>query len=87
MEYVERKLEEVGKRVDFVFSHTGPLKYLPEDVFLQGYDQRSIDQTTEKWLDSIEDKLDYDLWYFAHFHCDRLMGKAVILFESIEELE
>lgn len=86
-EYVEYKLEEAGRRVDFVLSHTGPLKYLPKDVFLPGYDQSSIDRSTEKWLDSIEDNLDYDLWYFGHFHCDRLIGKAVILFDSIEELE
>lgn len=87
MEYVESRLEEAGKRVDFVLSHTGPLKYLPEDIFLPGYDQRNIDRTTEEWLDSIEDSLDYDLWYFGHFHCDRMVGKAVILFECIEELE
>lgn len=86
-EYVVYKLEEAGRRVDFVLSHTGPLKYLPKDVFLPGYDQSSIDRSTEKWLDSIEDNLDYDLWYFGHFHCDRIVGKAVILFDSIEELE
>lgn len=84
-ELVERKLEQENWKIDFVFSHTGPLKYVPEDVFLPGIDQSSGDQSTEEWLDRIEDQLDYELWYFGHFHCDRMNDQTITLFEDIVE--
>lgn len=86
-EFVERRLEEVDWKIDFVFSHTGPFKYQPEDMFLPFVDQNKVDNTTEKWLDTIEEKLTYNLWYFGHFHCDRMVDKAIILYEDILELE
>ncbi len=82
---VERKLEQQDWKVDFVLSHTGPLKYVPDDVFLPGIDQSSVDQSTEEWLDTIEENLEYDLWYFGHFHCDRMNDQTVTLFEDIVE--
>lgn len=82
---VERKLEQENWKVDFVLSHTGPLKYVPDDVFLPGIDQSSVDQSTEEWLDTIEENLDYELWYFGHFHCDRMNDQTVTLFEDIVE--
>lgn len=36
---VERKLDELGWKVDVVLSHTTPLKYEPVEVFLEGIDQ------------------------------------------------
>lgn len=85
-DYVEYKLAQAHWKVDFVLSHTGPLKYLPEDEFLPTVDQKYVDQSTEQWLDFIEDKLDYQLWYFGHFHCDRMEDNTVILFEDIIDL-
>lgn len=85
-EFVESRLKEAGWKVDFILSHTGPLKYVPVDEFLPMVDQRIVDQSTEEWLDSIEEKLEYGQWYFGHFHCDRAIDKAVILFEDIQEL-
>ena len=75
---VERKLESVDWRVNYVLSHTCPLKYMPVDLFL--------DKSTEGWLDKIEEKLDYDVWYFGHYHSDRDIGQSVLLFEDFLEL-
>lgn len=72
--------------VDYVFSHTGPLKYLPIDEFSDEIDQSTVDQSTEIWLDKIEDRLSYITWYFGHFHCDMEFDHAKIMFEEIEEL-
>ena len=83
---LERKLELVNWKVDYVLSHTGPLKYLPTDVFLPNIDQSKVDQSTEEWLSTLEEKLDYEIWYFGHFHTDRFIDKAVILYEDILEL-
>ncbi|WP_350342395.1 metallophosphoesterase [Proteinivorax tanatarense] len=85
-EFIEHKLEQANWKVDFVLSHTGPLKYVPEDEFLPMIDQSGVDQSTEEWLDFIEDKLDYELWYFGHFHCDRMADQTIILFEDIIDL-
>lgn len=59
MVYVEDQLDKVGWNVDFVLSHTTPLKYEPVEVFMKGVNQEQIDKSTEQWLDAIEDRLDY----------------------------
>lgn len=84
--FVENKLETVDWKVDYILSHTGPLKYLPYDEFLPNVDESKIDKSTEEWLDYIEENLNYEIWYFGHFHCDRFIDKAIILFEDILEL-
>jgi len=83
---VEVMLEKENWKVDFVFSHTGPLKYVPTDQFLPTINQDTVDQTTEIWLDRLEEKLDYEQWFFGHFHIDSLDGKAIILYEEIIDL-
>lgn len=87
MEYVEKQLELNNWNVDYVFSHTAPLKYEPTDLFLDSIDQDTVDKTTEKWLDTIEERLSYENWYLGHYHCDRIIGRINILFEDIMELE
>lgn len=83
---VEAKLAKENWKVDVVLTHTGPLKYLPTDEFLSSIDQETVDQSTEIWLDGIEENLDYEQWFFGHFHTDRLDGDIVILFNEIMEL-
>lgn len=84
--FVESQLEKTDWRIDFVLSHTGPLKYVPDDVFLPTIDQNSVDRSTEEWLDEIENKLDYAHWFFGHFHTETTMGNISILYEGIEYL-
>lgn len=83
---VEKKLDSENWEVDYVLSHTGPLKYIPTDEFLPNIEQSKVDQSTEEWLNKIEEKLNYKIWYFGHFHTDRFLDKAAILFEEILEL-
>ena len=84
--YVENKLEAVGWKVDYALSHTGPLKYLPYEKFLPDMDQSQVDKSTEEWLDYIEDNLNYETWYFGHYHCNIFSGKTMILYEEIVAL-
>lgn len=85
-EYVEDKLAEINWQVDYVLSHTAPLKYEPRELFLEGIDQSKVDKSTEEWLSDIEEKLDYEKWYFGHYHGNKRMGKSEMLFEGIKEL-
>ena len=81
---VERKLEEIGWKVDVVLSHTTPLKFEPVEVFLSGIDQSKVDKSTEEWLDRIEDRLDYQKWYCGHYHTEKKIDRLEIMFENVD---
>ena len=67
-----------------VLSHTTPLKYEPVEVFIPGLDQSKVDKSTETWLDSIEDRLDYKQWYAGHYHTEKNIDRLTLLFGSIQ---
>ena len=52
-----------------------------------GLDQSKIDKTTEQWLDTIEDRLDYNHWFCGHWHINKHAGKLHFLMENYETLE
>ena len=83
-QYVEKQLDETNWTVDVVLSHTTPYQYRPIDLFSDFIDQSTVDNSTEKWLRSIEEKLTYDKWYAGHFHCDRKVDKLQIMFKNVE---
>lgn len=82
---VERRLDELGWKVDVVLSHTAPLKYEPVEVFLSGIDQSKVDKSTEEWLDGIEGRLEYGKWYCGHYHTEKKIDRVEIMFECVEE--
>lgn len=84
--HVTSVLKKNKWKIHGVLSHTSPLKYEPTELFLSGIDQRLVDKTTEKWLDKIEDQLDYDIWYFGHFHGGRIWKKTQMIFHEVCEL-
>lgn len=81
---VEKTLDGSNWNVDIVLSHTTPLKYEPVDMFLPGLDQSTVDDSTERWLDEIEEKLNYKWWYAGHFHTDRTTDRLQLMFKDIE---
>lgn len=81
---VERKLDELGWKVDVVLSHTTPLKYEPMEVFMSGVDQSKVDKSTEIWLDGIEEQLDYGKWYCGHYHTEKKIDMVEIMFENFD---
>ena len=78
-------LEARNWNIDIVLSHTTPLKYEPVEAFLPMVDQNTVDKSTEIWLDSIEERLEYKHWYAGHYHIEKHIDKLTILFESIRE--
>jgi len=86
-EYVEKRLEVAGWCVDVVLSHTCPLKYLPLEALLPIYDRSRVDNTTEEWLDTVEDRLSYSNWYCGHFHTEKIIEKIWFMFENIMEFD
>ena len=85
-QYVEQQLDANDWKVDVVLSHTTPLKYEPVEVFMSGIDQDMVDKSTEEWLDSIENKLNYKKWYCGHYHTKKKVGKLEIMFDNFDLL-
>jgi len=83
-QFVERQLADHNWQVDVVLTHTTPLKYEPVEVFLAGIDQSRVDKTTEQWLDRVEERLDYQKGYCAHYHTEKKIDKLEIMFENYD---
>ena len=82
--FVEEQLAERKNSIDIILSHTCPLKYEPQEVFLPFIDQSMVDKTTEQWLDRLEDRITYKKWYCGHYHIQKRIDRIQFLFESIE---
>ena len=46
-------------------------------------DQSRVDKSTEEWLDTIEQRLDYKRWYCGHYHTEKTIDRMTFMFESI----
>lgn len=76
-----------GQSFDLVLSHTCPYSWMPTDLFLNGIDQNSVDNSMERWLDELKEEINYNIWLFGHYHDDRLVRHRVeMYFNDIEEL-
>lgn len=86
-------LEELKKhqnnfKYDFVLSHTCPESWEPTDLFMKGViDQSKVDRRTEKWLEEIKNTINFDHWYFGHYHDNReINDKATMLYEEVRRI-
>lgn len=81
--FAEDQLARAGWKVDVVFSHTCPYKYRPMEAMLPDLDQKTVDTTTEEWLDQIEERLKYRKWYCGHWHINKRIDKIEFLFHDV----
>lgn len=56
------------------------------EVFLAMIDQSTVDKRTERWLDRLEEQLDYKKWYCGHFHTAKKIDRLQFMFEDIDVL-
>jgi 3-oxoacid CoA-transferase subunit A len=80
-EYVECQVRK-NRNVDVVLSHTCPFNYRPVEAFLPMIDQTSVDDSTERWLDTIELMLDYHVWMCGHWHINKKIDKLQVLYHD-----
>lgn len=85
--YVEQQLSGNDYKVDYVFSHTCPYNYIPTEWFLDCVDQSTVDNSTEIWLQSIYNKIDFGKWYCGHFHGDKSIDNIRFMYNDIIKLE
>lgn len=62
--------------------------YLPFEKFLTCVDQSTVDNSMEKFLSTVESKIEYNMWFAGHFHCNKKYesenGKVFyILFDDV----
>ena len=86
-ERVLNRLKENNNKVDIILSHTCPYKYMPYEVFSSGIDQSTVDNSTEKYLDLVEDTTKYNKWYCGHYHAEKVLDKIKFMYNSIEEFK
>lgn len=84
---IKNVLKNLDNKVDIILSHTCPYKYLPREMFLDGIDQSTVDNSTEYFLDEIEESTEYKLWYCGHYHTDKKIDKMIFMFHKIEEFK
>ena len=80
---VEQRLDAINWKIDVVLSHTCPAKYIPHEAFLPGLDQSTVDRSTEDWLDTIEDRLSYSVWFCGHWHIDKSIDRIHFLYKGM----
>ena len=86
---IKKKVEQQIIRNDFdvVLSHTCPEKYIPTEMFLSMIDQSTVDQSTEKWLGEIEERISYKAWFCGHWHTNKRIDKMHFLYYGFESKE
>lgn len=81
--HVEAVLDKLNWQIDQVLSHTCPYKYVPLEAFMSGINQDTVDNSTEEWLDFIEDKLTYKRWLCGHWHIDKRIDNLRFVMDDI----
>ena len=77
-----------GKHFDFILTHTCPYSWQPFDLFLQGLDQSTVDNTMERWLDDFRKQVTWNVWCWGHYHSDRIeRPHCEMFYTDIENLE
>ena len=79
------KINSMDNKIDIILSHTCPYKYLPREMFLEGINQSTVDNSTEYFLDDVEKMTNYKIWYCGHYHTDKIVDKIVFMFHKIKE--
>jgi len=83
------QLAEDNPDITGVIAHTAPQSWEPcfRDLFFKGLDQSRVDKTTDKFLDTLVEKLpNLNVYYFGHFHADRNCGEhGVMIYHEVLE--
>lgn len=60
------------KNFDVVLTHTCPYDWRPVDKFLPSVDQNTVDNTMEKFLRKLRERIGWSVWAWGHYHDDRI---------------
>lgn len=77
-------LDSVGGIVDYVFTHTCPENKL-DMIFWDGFALNNC--YVGKYLNTVSESIEFNHWYFWHFHRDLSLGKYTCVYSDIIELK
>lgn len=84
-EYEEgnRNLERVDNKVDYILTHTCPTEviYSIVDYYKEG------EEELQQYLQRVADRVEFEGWYFGHFHIDEDLENFHCLYDEIVMLE
>lgn len=83
-EYEEgrKNLEKHGYRVDYILTHTCP-NFIAHELVT---DILPGEEDLQYYLDDISQSVDFDMWYFGHWHMDQSEGNFRCLWYDIVEV-
>lgn len=84
----ESNINAAEHKVDFVLSHTCPKKFIPDTPKAKILEEQG-EYSTEEWLDSIEEHLQYRAWYCGHWHINATApdeSRMHFLYNAVEEI-
>ena len=85
-EQILDKIKNQKPKIDIVLSHTCPYKYIPKEALIKGINQALVDQSTEFFLDTLEELIDYQKWYCGHFHIIKEIDKVEFMYYKVKKL-
>ena len=74
----------IQKDIDVVLSHTCPKYYEPVEWFLPTINQSKVDKSTEIWLDSIFERLNFKKWYCGHYHGSKKIDGFQFMYKDFD---
>lgn len=87
-ERLTQNLEKRDWKVDYVLTHDAPAILIPKLAMLARLGDTCHANEFESWLGGIEYKLDYEHWWFGHWHLDANVSPLhTVLYYNIEKLE
>ena len=69
-------------KVNYILTHT-----CPKSIITPMFKVNSIDDPTTEYLDFIDSLVEYDKWYFGHWHQDKEYGNFICLYNDIRRIE
>lgn len=78
-------------KYNYIFTHCAPRSILNENLAIltdNNFDQSEIDHNSEDKLEIIKNKIEFEQWWFGHYHKNvRLDDKFMCLYDRWEVLE
>ena len=79
----QQNLEKHDKKVDYILTHTCP-EHVAEQMVSYLYPG---EEALQRYFDTISKTIEFEEWYFAHWHMDEDVGNYHCLWNNIIELE
>lgn len=82
-ENMKKNLEKYANKVDYILTHTCPLRFVPSEALCTEIDQDTVDKNTENKFDRLYSSVSFKKWYCGHFHIDKDISNVHFIFKRI----